>query len=483
MVGTRLTAERAPECGQTQWRFGEPPVPGEDALGVLGKGCIPHQVDAKMYCMNTTTVPSAGSPDGKSVNSNPVHHAYYTELANRSAAQSHGKAPMSPDDTFEGRAARQTVPHTRGGGAPALDRQGQTPSLKRGSLSISDSGFDHSNTTAGSSRRRIGGPDHANNADSRAPVHTSALMKRKWCQVHQVPTAENGGSKAAPPPAPELDISIHFDLGALGDVLISARQDDSVWALATFALETVVLPQRVTATMIMSTCELYDDGGCKYVLSYFPTGLAVAAAGLTLGAKVFVPGHPCINISSFGLPAVFPLHFSLISCFDPSLGHIKSPTAHHRQGLDPRTPLIGRGDTCDVGRSPTRKAELLSMDILILGGSARHSAWRRIEEDTSRGFVEPGLQQALAAARQTFLRDLKQTEHTGTKMPSVAVPRTVRRYAGAQCISPHAHVSTASRRRHLPPQRFRCLPSAQDKSFNARCHSEKTNSSTCVVHR
>ena len=45
--------------------------------------------------------------------------------------------------------------------------------------------------------------------------------------------AEEGGSKAGPPLAPELDISIHFDLGALGDVLISARQDDSVVALAT----------------------------------------------------------------------------------------------------------------------------------------------------------------------------------------------------------------------------------------------------------
>ena len=281
MVGTRLAAERAPECGQTQWRFGHPLVPGKDALGVLGKGYIPHQVDTKMDYMNITAAPSAGSHDGESVNSNTVHHAYYTQLAHRSSAQSNGKAPMSPDDTFDGRAAGQSNPHTSGGGVPALDRQGQAPNLKRGSLSISGSGLDNSNTAAGHSRRRIGGHDHASNAESRAPAYTSVLMQRKWCQVHQVPMAEEGGSKARPPLAPELDISIHFDLGALGDVLISARQDDPVVALATLALESVALPQRVTAKMILSKCELYDDGGCKYALPYFPTGLAVGAAGLT----------------------------------------------------------------------------------------------------------------------------------------------------------------------------------------------------------
>jgi len=52
MVGSRLAAERAPECGQTQWRFCHPLVPGKDALGVMGKGFIPHQVDAKMDYMN-----------------------------------------------------------------------------------------------------------------------------------------------------------------------------------------------------------------------------------------------------------------------------------------------------------------------------------------------------------------------------------------------------------------------------------------------
>jgi len=37
--------------------------------------------------------------------------------------------------------------------------------------------------------------------------------------------------------------------------------------------------------------------------------------------------------------------------------------------------------------------------------------------------VEPELQQALAAARRTFLRDLKQTEHAGSKMSSVQYHR------------------------------------------------------------
>jgi len=326
---------------------------------------------------------------------------------------------MSPDDTFDGKAAGQSNPYKSGRGAPALDRQDQVPKIKRGSVSISGSGLDNSNTAASHSRRRIGGHDHPSNAESRAPAFTSALMQRKWCQIHPVPMAEEGGSKAGPPLALELDISIHFDLGTLGDVLISARQDDSVVALATLALESVTLPQRVTATMILSKFELYHDGGCKYALPYFPTGLAFGAAGLTLGAKVFVRGHHCIDVASSFLPAVRAHLFALLSCFDPRLGHIKPPTTHQLHGLDPRTPLIGRGDTCDVGRSPARDAELLSMDIPILGGSARHSAWRRIEEDTSRGFVDPDLQLALVAAERTFLRGLKQTEYAGSRMPSV----------------------------------------------------------------
>jgi len=227
-------------------------------------------------------------------------------------------------------------------------------------------------------------------------------MQRKRCQVHQVPMAEEGGSKAGPPLALELDISIHFDLGALGDVLISARQDDSVVALARLALESVTLPQRVTATIILSKCELYHDSRCKYALPYFPTGLAVGAAGLTLSAKVFVRGHRCIDIASSFLPAVRALPLAPLSCFDPRLGHVKPTTTHQRHGLDPRAPLIARGDTCDVGRSPARDAQLLSMDIPILGGSARHSAWRRIEEDTSRGFVDPDLQLALHAVAQCY---------------------------------------------------------------------------------
>ena len=139
-------------------------------------------------------------------------------------------------------------------------------------------------------------------------------------------------------------------------------------ALATLALESVTLPQRVIVTMILSKCELYNDDGCKYALPYFPTGLAVGAAGLTLGAKVFVRGHHCIDIASSGLPAVRSLPFALLSCFDLSLGHVKLPTAHQRHCLDPRAPLIGGGDTCDVSRSPARDAELLSMDIPILEG-------------------------------------------------------------------------------------------------------------------
>ena len=293
MAGSRLAAERAPECGQKQWRF----VPGEDALGDLGKGFIPHQVDAKMDCMNILAAPSAGEHDGESLNSNTAHHGHHTQHPRRSSDQDNGKAPMSHDDTFEGKAAGQS-PYARGRGAPALDRQGQVPNLKLGSVSISGSGVDNSNTAAGHSRRRIGGDDHPSNAESKAPALTSALMQRKWCQIHQIPMAEEVGSKAGPPLSLELDISIHFDLGALGDVLISARQDDSVAALATLALESATLPQRVTATMILSKCELYHDSGCKYVLSYFPTGLAVGAAGLTLGAKVFVRGHCSIDIAS-----------------------------------------------------------------------------------------------------------------------------------------------------------------------------------------
>jgi len=65
MVGSRLAAERAPECGQTQWRFSHPLVPGEDALRVLGKEFIPHQVDAKMDYMNIPAEPSAGGHDGE----------------------------------------------------------------------------------------------------------------------------------------------------------------------------------------------------------------------------------------------------------------------------------------------------------------------------------------------------------------------------------------------------------------------------------
>jgi len=66
--------------------------------------------------------------------------------------------------------------------------------------------------------------------------------------------AEEGGSKTGPPLALELDISIHFDMGALGDVLISARQDDSVVAFATLAPQSVTLPQRISATVILSKC-------------------------------------------------------------------------------------------------------------------------------------------------------------------------------------------------------------------------------------
>jgi len=59
------------------------------------------------------------------------------------------------------------------------------------------------------------------------------------------------------------------------------------------------------------------------------------------------------------------------------------------------------------------------MNIPILGGSARHSAWQRIEEDTGRGFVDPDLQLAVTAAERTFLCGLKQTESAGSRMPSV----------------------------------------------------------------
>jgi len=38
---------------------------------------------------------------------------------------------MSHDDTFDGKAAGQSNPYTRGRGAPALDHQGQVPNLKR----------------------------------------------------------------------------------------------------------------------------------------------------------------------------------------------------------------------------------------------------------------------------------------------------------------------------------------------------------------
>jgi len=375
-----------------------------------------------MDYMNIPGALSAGEHNGESLNSNTAHHGHHTQHLRRSSDQDNGKAPMSHDDTFEGKAAGQS-PYARGRGAPALDRQGQVPNLERGSVSISDSGVDNSNTAAGHNRRRIGGDDHPSNAESKAPALTSALMQRKWCQIHQIPMAEEVGFKAGPPLSLELDISIHFDLGALGDVLISARQDDSVAALATLALESATLPQRVTATMILSKCELYHDSGCKYVLSYFPTGLAVGAAGLTLGAKVFVRGHCSIDIASSFLPAISSLPFAPLSCFDPRLGHVKPPTTHQRHGLDPRVPLIGRGDTCDVGRSPARDAELLSMDIPILGGSARHSAWRRIVEDTSRGFVDPDLQLALAAVERTFLYGLKQTEYAGSRMPSAQYHR------------------------------------------------------------
>jgi len=142
------------------------------------------------------------------------------------------------------------------------------------------------------------------------------------------------------------------------------------------------------------------------------------------------------------------LPFALLSCFDPRFGHVKPPTAHQRHGLDLRAPLIGRGDTCDVGRSQARDAELLSVDIPILGGSARHSAWRHIAEDISRGFVEPDLQLALAAAERTFLRGLKQTEYAGSRMPSV---QTVHRCTSTK----HAHVSAAIRSHNLPPQGLR----------------------------
>jgi len=326
---------------------------------------------------------------------------------------------MSPDDTSEDQAARRSNLYTSDMGAHTQVRRGQAPNLKRGRPSRSGHDLGHSDTGAGHSRRCVGGHNHTNNTDSGVQAYTSALMQRKWCQVHQVPMTEEGGSKAGPPPAPELEISNHFDLGALGDVLISARQDDSVSALAMLALERVVLPQGVTATMILSKCELYDNGGSKYALPYFPMGLAVGAAGLTFGAKVFVRGHHCINVAPSGRPAMRALLFALLSCFDPRLGHIKPPTAHQRHGLDPRAQLIGRGDTYDIHRSPARDAKLLSMDIFILGGTAKHSAWRRIEEDTSRGFVGSDLQQALAAARQQFMRDRRQTKHAGSIVSSM----------------------------------------------------------------
>ena len=315
-----------------------------------------------MDYMNIPAAPSAGQHEGESLHSNTVHHGPYRQHPSRSLAQDNGKAPMSPDDAFDGK--NESNPCTRGRGAPALDHQGPVPNLKRGSESISGSALDNSNT----GRRRIGGDDHPGNAESRAPAFTAALIQRKWCQVSQVPMAQEGGSQARPPLALELEISIHFDLGALGDVLISARQNDSIMALANLALESVTLPQRLTATMILSKCELYHDGGCKYALPYFPTGLAVGAAGLTLGTKVFLRGHHCIDMASSSLPAVRTLPFALPSCFDPTSGHVNPPTTHQRHGLDPGAPPMGRGDTRAVGRSTARDAELLSMDIPILEG-------------------------------------------------------------------------------------------------------------------
>jgi len=103
----------------------------------LGKGYIPHQVDAKMDYMNITAASSAGSHNREPVNSNTVHHVYDTQLENRSSAWSNGKTPMSPDNTFDGWAAGRSKRHTSGGGAPALDCRGQAPNLKRGSLSTS----------------------------------------------------------------------------------------------------------------------------------------------------------------------------------------------------------------------------------------------------------------------------------------------------------------------------------------------------------
>jgi len=88
-------------------------VPGEDALGVLGKGFIPHQVDAKMDYMNIPAAPSAGGHDRESLNSNTVHHGHYKQHPNRSSAQDNGKAPMSPDDTFDSKAAGQSSPFVR----------------------------------------------------------------------------------------------------------------------------------------------------------------------------------------------------------------------------------------------------------------------------------------------------------------------------------------------------------------------------------
>ena len=351
------------------------------------------------------------------MHSNTVNHGHYEQLPSRSLAQDNGKAPMSPDNAFYGRNESNSRAQVRG--APALDRQSTVPSLKRGSEFISGRTLHDSNTAAGHRRRRIGGDGHPGNAESRAPAFTSLLMQRKWCQVSQIPMPQEGGSEARPPHALELEMSIHFDLGALGEVLISARQNDSIMALANLALESVTLPQRLTATTILSKCTLYHDGGCQYALPYFPTGLAVGAAGLTPHAKVFIRGHHCIDMVSSCLPAVQALPFALPSCFAPRTGHVNPPTAPQRHGLVPRAPPMGRGNTRDVCHSPVRVAELLSMDIPILGGSARHSAWRRIEEDTRRGFVDPDLQLALAAAQRTFLQDLKQTDCAGPRIPSV----------------------------------------------------------------
>ena len=146
-------------------------MPGEDALGVLGKGFIPHQVDAKMDYMNIPAAPSAGEHDGKSLHNNTVHHGPYGQNPRSSSAQANGKAPMYPDDAFDG---TDSNTYCSGGGAPAIDRQGPVPNLKRGRESISGSAFDNSNT-AGHSRRRIGDDDHPGTADEDEGTPTPVL--------------------------------------------------------------------------------------------------------------------------------------------------------------------------------------------------------------------------------------------------------------------------------------------------------------------